>query len=117
MATIGCVVSMAIWLNWQNHRFTTIVQQPSQVVALDLAVQPDAITVRGGQYQLITTSPMGKLLVRGQLKNAAEKQHLTQLTCRTVWRVQGESAPIAPPTNPGQFNAPRYYRSHESPAK
>ncbi|MGY5263133.1 DNA internalization-related competence protein ComEC/Rec2 [Lactiplantibacillus plantarum] len=111
MVTIGCVVPMAIWLNWQNHRFTTTVHQPSQVVTLDLAVQPDAITMRGGQYQLIATSSTGKLLVRGQLKSAAEKQRLAQLTRRTIWRVQGELAPIAPPTNPVQFNAPKYYRS------
>ncbi|WP_409475164.1 DNA internalization-related competence protein ComEC/Rec2 [Lactiplantibacillus plantarum] len=111
MVTIGCVLSLAIWLNWQNHRFASIVQRPSQVVTSHLAVQPDAITVRGGQYQLIATSPMGKVLVRGQLKSATEKQYLTQFTHRTIWHVQGEVAAIAPPTNPGQFNAPRYYRS------
>ncbi|BEI64379.1 hypothetical protein IYO1511_c18640 [Lactiplantibacillus plantarum] len=58
-----------------------------------MAVQPDAITVRGGQYQLIATSPMGKVLVRGQLKSATEKQYLTQFTHRTIWHVQGKSAP------------------------
>ncbi|MCG5035581.1 hypothetical protein MAA39_02650 [Lactiplantibacillus plantarum] len=93
MVTIGCVLSLAIWLNWQNHRFASIVQQPSQVVTSHLAVQPDAITVRGGQYQLIATSPMGKVLVRGQLKSATEKQYLTQFTHRTIWHVQGKSPP------------------------
>lgn len=117
MVTIGCVLSLAIWLNWQNHRFASIVQRPSQVVTSHLAVQPDAITVRGGQYQLIATSPMGKVLVRGQLKSATEKQYLTQFTHRTIWHVQGEVAAIAPPTNRGSLMRLGIIAVKASPAK
>ena len=111
LVTILCLVPMAGWLSWQNQRFTNLVRQPSQMVTINLTVQPDAITLRGSQYQMVATSPVGKLLVKGQLKRAIEKQQLGQIARRTTWRVQGKLDAIAPPTNPGQFDAPKYYRS------
>ncbi|WP_251897577.1 DUF4131 domain-containing protein [Lactiplantibacillus paraplantarum] len=111
LVTILCLVPMTGWLSWQNQRFTNLVRQPSQMVTINLTVQPDAITLRGSQYQMVATSPVGKLLVKGQLKRAIEKQQLGQIARRTTWRVQGKLDAIAPPTNPGQFDAPKYYRS------
>jgi len=111
IVTTILTVSMAGWLGWQNRQFQRVTQLLPREAALTLMVQPDMITVRGGQYQLIATSTSGRLLVRGELPSATAKHRLAQINRRTQWRVQGTLSPVPPPTNPGQFNAPAYYRS------
>lgn len=111
MVTLVCVVGFAGWFSWQNHRFEHLAALPSQSMQAELTVQPDAISIRGGQYQLVANGSVGRVLVRGQLKSAHDKQWLQRVTRRTSWRAQGTLASIDPPTNPGQFDAPTYYRS------
>ncbi len=111
IVTTLLTVSMAGWLGWQNWQFQRVTQTLPHDESLMLRVQPDMITVRGGQYQLIATSAYGRLLVRGTLPSAATKHRLAQVTKRTQWRVRGTLSPVPPPTNPGQFDAPAYYRS------
>ncbi|PRO94903.1 MULTISPECIES: DNA internalization-related competence protein ComEC/Rec2 [Lactiplantibacillus] len=111
MVTLVCVVGFAGWFSWQNHRFEHLAALPSQSMQAELTVQPDAISIRGGQYQLVANGSVGRVLVRGQLKSAHDKQWLQRVTRRMVWHAQGTLAPIDPPTNPGQFDAPMYYRS------
>lgn len=73
MVTLVCVVGFAGWFSWQNHRFEHLAALPSQSVRAELTVQPDAISIRGGQYQLVANGSVGRVLVRGQLKSAHDK--------------------------------------------
>ncbi|WP_318765946.1 ComEC/Rec2 family competence protein [Lactiplantibacillus carotarum] len=100
------------WLSWKNANFKAITAQSPVETTVTVSVQPDAVTTRGGRYQLIGTSATaGKLILAGRLASASEQVALSRLDTRTVWRVQGRLGPVAPPTNPGQFDAPSYYRS------
>ncbi|WP_223876918.1 DNA internalization-related competence protein ComEC/Rec2 [Lactiplantibacillus daoliensis] len=105
------VVVMAGWMSYQNSQFAHIQRENPRTIQTMLTVQPDQISVNGGQYQLTADSSAGRLIVYGRLTDAREKRQLEQLTQRTKWRVEGELAPVLPPTNPGQFNVPNYYRS------
>ncbi|RRK11614.1 DNA internalization-related competence protein ComEC/Rec2 [Lactiplantibacillus garii] len=112
--TLTVVISAVVggWLTWQNARFERVTRSAPRVVNLTLAVQPDAVSTRGGQYQLVaTTSGVGRVIVYGKLATAADKRRLNALTTRTRWQTSGTLSPVAPPTNPGQFDAPAYYRS------
>lgn len=111
MITISLTVIMAGWLQHQNVIFERVSRQQPRTVQLAMAVQPDAITVRGGLYQLIGTGLGERLMASGQLSSAAQKRQFQQISTRTTWQVRGTLTPVAPPTNPGQFDAPTYYRS------
>ena len=104
------VFSTAIWLGWQNQQFQTISQQTPRLGSYTMTVQPDQLKIRGSQYQLVGTGPAGRVIAYGQLKSAAEQQQLLAIRQRTRWQVTGTLGPVAPPTNPGQFDAPAYYR-------
>jgi len=106
-----CVIGLAGWLSFKNTQFARIQRENPRQISLTLAVQPDQISVNGGQYQLVATSQLGRVIVYGRLADAGEQHRLQQLQKRTSWQVQGEWSPVPPPTNPGQFNAPNYYRS------
>lgn len=109
--TLVLLVGIGGWLAWRNQQFAQISRERPRTATLQLAVQPDAVNARGGQYQLVGTSVRyGKLIVYGKLASAAQKHQLEQLKQRTNWRVTGTLSAVAPPTNPGQFNAPNYYR-------
>ncbi|BDZ31112.1 DNA internalization-related competence protein ComEC/Rec2 [Lactiplantibacillus sp. WILCCON 0030] len=107
-----CLSVLGGWLISQNTHFAHIQHENPRTVTTQLTVQPDQISVNGGQYQLIADSRYGRVISYGRLANANEQRQLQQLDRRTIWQVQGEVSPVPPPTNPGQFNAPNYYRSH-----
>ncbi|AVK60603.1 DNA internalization-related competence protein ComEC/Rec2 [Lactobacillus sp. CBA3605] len=111
MGSVCIMVVMAGWLIFKNRQFAQISGEMPQTVTLSITVQPDQIRFKGGQYQLLATSVHGRLISYGRLASAAEKQQLSQITQRTQWQVVGELAPVGPPTNPGQFDGPSYYRS------
>ncbi|MFC6180713.1 DNA internalization-related competence protein ComEC/Rec2 [Lactiplantibacillus daowaiensis] len=108
--TLAITASTAGWLWWQQQRYQQVTQTLPTTTALTMTVQPDQVSVKGSQYQLIGTSSVGRVIGYGRLKSAAEKQRLLAFAKRTSWQVQGELSPIPPPTNPGQFDAPAYYR-------
>lgn len=105
------IAVLGSWLSFQNARFAQVQRENPRTISTILTVQPDQINVNGGQYQLIADSPYGRLISYGRLSDEPEKRQLQQLQLRTKWQVTGELTPIPPPTNPGQFNAPNYYRS------
>ncbi len=107
---IGLVSVMAIWLSWQNRQFQVSRQASPQTGTYTVTVQPDQIQVKGNQYQLVGTSREGAVIAYGRLTSPAAQQQLLALRQRTRWQVTGELSPVPPPTNPGQFDAPSYYR-------
>lgn len=110
--TVLLLIIFGSWFHWQNQRFERISREGPRQVRVQLGVQPDAVTLRGGQFQLTGRSlRYGKLRVLGRLTTAGQKRQLNQLRGRSRWLVQGTLSPIPPPTNPGQFDAPSYYRS------
>ncbi|VDG30599.1 DNA internalization-related competence protein ComEC/Rec2 [Lactobacillus pentosus] [Lactiplantibacillus mudanjiangensis] len=107
----GLTLVMAGWLSWQQWQFQQVTRTVPIRTAMTMTVQPDEINVKGSQYQLVGHSEQGRVIGYGRLQSAIEKQQLATLTHRTRWQVQGELSPVPPPTNPGQFDAPAYYRS------
>ena len=110
--TVVLVSLMGSWFLWQNQRFQRFQAATPHNQTVMVTVQPDDINVNGGQYRLIATLPnRDRLLVYGRLTTPTEKRALQAVTQRTSWQLQGSWSPIPPPTNPGQFDAPAYYRS------
>lgn len=99
------------WFSFKNAQFSQIQRENPRTVRTVLTVQPDQVSVNGGQYQLAADSPYGRLITYGRIGDVHQQRQLQQLTQRTEWQVEGDLTPVPPPTNPGQFNAPNYYRS------
>lgn len=111
MTTLSVTGLMMGWFGWQGQRFQHAQAQMPTMVTTRMVVAPDDVRVRGDQLQLLgTVAGKGRVIAYGRIARPADQHQLQTVTTTTEWRVQGMLGPVAPPTNPGQFDAPKYYR-------
>lgn len=102
---IGVLYTGLAWVNNPDHQ-PKVTQTVDEVVS----VYPDKINVNGGSFNFVARSSTAKqnVVYYAQFKSDQQKHQLLSADHELEFHLQGDVAPIKPPTNVNQFDMKAY---------